>query len=165
MKHFGRMLLAIEEGYYATEDGRVFSPHRKTFLKQHINDRGYLYVCLTANKASFWVRTHQFVWVCFNRQSAKELNHRDGNKLNNSLSNIEMTTREENIAHAMRTGLLVHLKGEECGPSKLTEKQVVQIKRLVAEGITLKKIGSRFGVHYTTISSIKRGITWTHIGG
>ena len=54
-------------------------------------------------------------------------------------------------------------KGETNGRAKLTEREVMKIKRLIKEGIRITDIASRFDVGITTISEIKAGRTWKHI--
>jgi len=54
-------------------------------------------------------------------------------------------------------------RGSANPQSILTESQVVEIKRLLLDGLTLENIGARFGVHYGTIWAIKAGRIWRHI--
>ena len=53
--------------------------------------------------------------------------------------------------------------GEKNGFSKLTEGDVIQIKKLIEQGVPNTHIGREFGVTHSNISSIKRGLSWTHI--
>ena len=54
-------------------------------------------------------------------------------------------------------------RGEKVNHAKLTEREVMKIKRLIKEGIRITDIASRFDVGITTISEIKAGRTWKHI--
>ncbi len=163
MKHFEHIICAIESGVICNEYGAVTNLKTKRTLKQHPNDRGYLYVAITANKVSKWVRVHQFVWVFFKKTNVVEINHKDGNKLNNNIDNLERTTRKKNMVHAKKAGLLFAHKGEKCGKSKLNDKQVIEIRRLLSQKITSRKISEKFGVNEGTISHIKRRRTWKHL--
>ena len=58
-----------------------------------------------------------------------EVNHKDGNKQNNHVDNLEIVTRSENIQHAMRTGLM-DVFGEKQGAAKLSNEQVAVIRHL-----------------------------------
>lgn len=84
------------------------------------------------------------------------VNHKDGDKLNNSLSNLEMVTHQENMAHASRIGLI--------RTRKLTPLQVLDIKNLIKEGnITMVSIAKIYGVSPDLIYNIKSGKAWKFI--
>jgi hypothetical protein len=74
---------------------------------------------------------HRLVATAFipNHDNLPEVNHRDGDKSNNCVSNLEWCTRSENLTHAFRTGLNRQLKGTDNPQSKLTEKDVVFIRK------------------------------------
>ena len=78
-----------------------------------------------------------------NPNCKREVNHIDGNKLNNYVDNLEWCTQSENIQHAVATGLKA--QGEEHGRAKLTNEQVEEI-RANPYGLTLEKLAEKFGV-------------------
>jgi hypothetical protein len=88
-----------------------------------------------------------------------EVNHKDGNKLNNADWNLEYVTVLEQSQHAIRTGL-TKTKGEDNGTSKLTEDQVRKIRIC---GGTIRDVGAQFGVTPRIISLIRRGLLWRHV--
>lgn len=98
-------------GYFITESGQVFSAKRIPIieLKQKIN-KGYVYVYLCTKSKHTTLKVHRLVAMAFipNPENKKEVNHKDGDKLNNNVSNLEWCTRSENNLHAYRTGLKVH---------------------------------------------------------
>ena len=57
-----------------------------------------------------------------------EVNHINGVKDDNNITNLEWVTREQNIQHALDNNLQYVLKGEEIGTSKLTSKEVLEIR-------------------------------------
>lgn len=65
----------------------------------------YLYVNLCKNNQVKYLSIHRLVAIAFilNPQNKAEVNHKDGNKKNNSVSNLEWTTRSENLKHRYRT--------------------------------------------------------------
>ncbi len=92
------------------------------------NPGPYRYVCLvkTSRKDTKPYYIHRLVAEHFidNPFGKKEVNHIDGNTLNNSVTNLEWCTRDENAKHASRTGLLSHdsLKGK----NNIKSKAVIQ---------------------------------------
>ena len=91
------------------------------------------------------------------------VNHIDGNKQNNALSNLEWTTCSENIKHAYANKLHSQT-GSKNGASKLTEEQVLEIiDLLLQKKYTYAQIGAKYGVNEETIGAIKRKKNWTFL--
>ena len=80
---------------------------REKILKSYINNRGYKIIKLTKNKTKKAFFIHRLVAENFidNLENKKEVNHIDGNKLNNNVKNLEWCTRSENMHHAYEIGL------------------------------------------------------------
>lgn len=91
----------------------------------------------------------------------KTINHIDGNKENNSLSNLEAVTHRENKAHAVASGLVA--RGEGNGNSKLTKEIVLKIREMDSVGISSPRISKELGVNYYTVRDIINRVTWKHI--
>jgi len=81
--------------------------YKGQLLKPHIETRGYLSVCLLKNSKRTYVRIHRLVAETFmyNKCKKPEINHIDGNKSNNAVTNLEFATHSENMQHAVKTGL------------------------------------------------------------
>ena len=77
-------------------------------IKQYTDNRGYKYVIFSVLGKKKYVKVHRLVATAFvpNPRHFKQVNHIDGNKLNNSLSNLEWCTLEYNVSHAHKTGLI-----------------------------------------------------------
>ena len=92
-----------------------------------------------------------------------QVNHIDGNKGNNNLSNLEWVTRKENVQHALKVGLFTPQEryGELHPMCKLSNKQVLDIRESLASGQRgiQHKLALKYGVSDTTICEIKRGRT------
>ena len=149
--------VAGRPGYCVTEDGRVFGP--KGQLKVHMTPTGYLHVTLGYGRTS---RVHRLVAAAFvpNQSNAPEVNHIDGNKLNNAASNLEWCTRKQNMAHAFATGLCRVVSGEGAPAAKLKDSDVAAIKAAFVKrhpefgGAALAR---RYGVDQSRIHQIVRG--------
>jgi len=107
------------------------------------------------------VSVHRAVWEAFMGPIPIGLviNHKDGVKSNNSLSNLEVVTPGGNLKHAYDTGLRTKKFGAGNHRAKLSSNQIIQIRELLREGISQSKIGKLYGVHQCTISDIKNRVT------
>lgn len=110
--------------YIITRDGEVINKKSGRRVKPQKNGKGYLRVSI-AGKLEF---VHRLVAAQYvpNPENKPQVNHKDGNKLNNSAENLEWVTNFENRSHASKNGL--HLRGESCPYSKLTEENVRYIR-------------------------------------
>lgn len=80
---------------------------KEQILKQSINGRGYYYVLISINNKYKNILIHKAVAEAFleNDNNYSDVNHIDGNKLNNCITNLEFCTRSENIKHAYKNNL------------------------------------------------------------
>lgn len=154
------------EKYTIDEEGTVYSywNEKPRKLKPWKISRGYLHVILHKNKKRYHFSIHRLVALTFLRKRKHYLsvNHKDGNILNNKLSNLEWTNPRHNAKHARENGL--YRIGNKHPSSILTETQVRFIKfkapKLKIKG---KKLAEMFGVCKTTISEIKAHRSWKHV--
>ena len=139
-------------------------------LKLRINSGGYYCVGLSknGNKATFSV--HQLIAQAFipNPENKRTVNHINGIKTDNNLSNLEWATYSENLVHAYDCGLRSPVSLESVGQKnykrKLKPEQVIEIKRLLeAGGLTHKEIATKFNVARSTIAGIKLGRSWRYL--
>ena len=100
----------INGAYTVYEDGRVWSSKTKRFMthtRTGLNGM-YMYVGMSKNGKPAAKAVHRLLAECFipNPEGKLEINHKDGNSLNNDLNNLEWCTRSENMKHAYSTGLM-----------------------------------------------------------
>lgn len=138
------------------------SEHR--FLKVQSNDyTGYKFHQLYRNKKMYNKAKHILVADAFliRPDGADCVNHKDGNKHNNALDNLEWCTNAYNHKHATETGLKA--RGSEIGRSKLNEVSVRAIKKMLEDNIPLSQISRWFNVSRSSIYLIHVGKTWRHV--
>lgn len=102
------------EGYYQISNlGKVKSFHSKNkIIKNTINNQGYCYVRLFLKNKKTKLLVHRLIAIAFieNPSNKKFINHIDGNKLNNDISNLEWCTHKENMQHAHSNNLINYNK-------------------------------------------------------
>lgn len=105
---------------------------------------------------------HQLVLLAFGEKpsGATMINHKDGNKTNNSIENLEWCDNSKNMKHAYRTGLIGSREGENAGNVKLKESDVLLIRERIKQGISDLEIGKEFGVTGANVYRIRKGLTW-----
>lgn len=110
-------------------------------------------------------RIHRLVAEAFipNPNNFPEVNHIDGNKLNNHVTNLEWCTAKYNTLHAFKNGLAKAKRGWYHDKSKLTEKDVKYIKSNFIKGdinFGCRALAKKFNIAHTTISRIIRNLNY-----
>lgn len=96
------------KNYLINRKGDIFSLKRRKILKARKGKFGYLYIGITNDNGNRkFIKIHRAVALTFIPQTDGKpfINHKDGNKLNNDVSNLEWCTAKENVAHAIAIGL------------------------------------------------------------
>lgn len=150
------------ENYTIDEHGSIYHISGRK-IGTRITPKGYVQTWLTENSKSKYRFVHRLIAETFidNPECKKEVNHKDGNKLNNHISNLEWVTRHENIKHAFDTGL--YRSTEKSPNSKLTNDNITDIRQMIDSGKSLNSIGKMYGVNHATIRHIKLGLTWKRL--
>ncbi len=158
------------EGLYEVSDrGRVRSLRYDVMSPSTVRG-GYKRVILAskdgykARHRSFMV--HRLVAMMFigDRPDGYQVNHRDGCPANNAVENLEYLTCKENHAHSWRElGRKPPHQGEKTHFAKLTDNDVIQIRRLRKDGLTYADIASRFNTKEANVWHICAGRTWKHL--
>jgi len=129
-------------------------------LKGGLGSQGYWTYNLVARREL----AHRIIAKAFipNPNNLPFINHKDGNKLNNSIANLEWCTPRENIAHAAKTGLMKWRRGVDTYKAKLNNKQVLEIYNSLEKTAILS---TRYNIDKSVIFDIKSGNSWKHITG
>lgn len=136
--------------------------YHKTKNKKRVN----CHVSLTKDYITKTYLVARLVGFAFvdNTENKPEINHKDGNTLNNYVNNLEWTTSSENQLHAFRIGLQKSRKGEDNNFSKLTKKEVIEIKnKYIPRLYTQDRLAKEYNVKRNTISYIVNNINWKDV--
>ncbi len=140
-------VVSVRNGFKRLSKGRLMKPYK--------GKDGYMYYLLTVNKVSKHFALHRLLAIHFidNPQNKREVNHKDTNRLNNNLDNLEWATPKENIQHSIRMGTNKQcLPGINNPAAKLTERQVLEIR--VAYGSNAE-IAKNFSISRRCVGFIK----------
>jgi hypothetical protein len=135
LKHFDKLEVDFENGKILNK-------------KEYTDEKGYKYILLDSVK----IRVHVALMVLAGYDVVgKVINHKNGDKHDNRIENLEIITQKENVLHARKHGFL---------KSKLTESDVREIRKLLKMGVKPSKIAKEYGVSNLTIYNIRDGKTW-----
>lgn len=149
------------EDYEVSDDGRIRNIHNKREIKQFIGKDGYLRTQI-AGKTRL---VHRVVAKAYIPEDPERefVNHKDGNKQNNHVDNLEWSTKSENLRHAYQHNLKRNPVGTLNGRCKLTDDQVDFIRKNYIRGdkeYGAKAMAAKFGVAHQTICAVVTGQNW-----
>ncbi len=158
-------LFGYESFYKINTNGEVFSIRRNHMLKYRISNGGYKRVKLYNETGHKEITVHRLVGMQYivNKNNKPDINHIDGDKFNNCVSNLEWVTKAENTRHAVSLGLSGcwnskkngKLSGEGNGRCKLSDKTIKSIRRMYTRKYgEIAELAKRFNVTTATISRI-----------
>ena len=144
------------EDYIIKENGDILNKKTNKIIKPEINNKGYKRIKIGGKK----YLVHRLIAEKFvpNIENKKQVNHIDGNKLNNHYKNLEWVENIENRKHALEHGL--HFCGEMCSWSKLNEEKVIFIRNST---LSKKELAEIFNVSVRTISDVKNYKSWKQL--
>jgi hypothetical protein len=155
--------LKINTAYKITPEGLIYNATGNC-RKHSVCKKGYAHITLSNKGSKTTYLVHRLVAEQYlsNPYNLLQVNHIDGNKLNNKTSNLEWVNASTNIVHSFSTGLSDY-SGSKNGRSKLTESDVIQIKQLLSQGIKNKEIADKFSISKSVICDIQHKRKWSHI--
>lgn len=141
-------------GYYISTLGEVFSIKTNKILKGRIDKNGYITVHLRtgSNKGKHY-RVHRLVALAFiERIEGKNIvNHKDGNKQNNSLDNLEWSDPKGNFLHALENNLKIQTK-------EFQKKIIVELDKNTKEMLfvysSIKLASKKLKINYNVLSKL-----------
>lgn len=156
----------IDNKYILTDAGDLY---RKTkhgieqcTKRKHRNG----YIRYTMNNKDHYAHRLVAEYFISNPNGYKEVNHIDGNKTNNDVSNLEWCSRSMNNKHAFQTGLrqyselskMAHMP--KYSRRVLNDLQIQKVRELVSEGLSDGKIAEQIGCSRGTVWQLRNGRTY-----
>ena len=153
-------VVGYEEYFSITEDGKLWSKRSNRFVKITVLPSGY---CTHATKiggrngTNKLFKIHRCVAEAYlpNPDNLPVINHKDGNKLNNDVSNLEWCTHSHNTQHAYDNGLLISKKGSKAKNATLTDEQVKEIReRYIPYVVSIRDLVKMYNSSYSIIQGV-----------
>ena len=160
MLNLWKDIIGYEGLYQINQIGEIISTRRSgskgTILKFGRTNRGHKQVTLSKNNIKKTFSIHKLIYINFIGEipDGFQIDHADGIKDHNYPENLRLVTASQNVQYAYELGI---------NKSKLNINEVKQIKRLLNEGNSIRKIGKLFKVSGSVIFSIKHNKTWKHV--
>lgn len=143
----------------------IYNKKLKPYDSKSRFHKGYLKVRLYKNGKHYECTIHRLVACMFieNPENKPDVNHKDGNKLNNYVENLEWCTKSENIIHAFKTNLKDFSNGK--APScKLNIEQVKEIKNMYkTNSFSQSHIAKSFNISPQLVNMIIKNKIWINV--
>lgn len=174
-----RDVVGFEDYFKVSSYGRVKSKARLVYRsvgapfwkKEKVLKPGtkrYAQYNLSIDGVSNYKLGHRLVGEAFlpNPEKLPMVLHKDNDKLNNHVDNLEWGDGYKNMQDAVTTGAVVAPRGIQTYQAKSSEADIIEIRRLYGTGnFTMFEIGEMFNYPYRSISDIVRGKSWKHLPG
>ena len=138
-------------------------------LKNHIksvykNNKGYVCLSLYYNRKTYHPTVHRLVAKAFipNPNNYDQVNHKDCNKENNSVENLEWCNQRYNYNEGMKT--FQYSKNEEHYFAKLKNSDIPIIYELYKLGFTRVTVAKIFSINPSSLEAIEKGISYRELG-
>lgn len=140
---------------------------KEKILSPALDQSGYFRTMLKRDDGkTHTVKIHRIIAQTFipNTENKAEVNHKNGNKTDNNINNLEWVTHQENVQHAFALGLAKPRRGEKNNKSILTEKQVIEIrKKFYPRKYTRLMLAKEYGVSPATIKDVILRRSWKYV--
>lgn len=138
-----------------------------TILKPKTKNNGYKEVNIFVDKKGRSRYVHRLVVAAFMGRIPSGLcvNHKDGDKANNNLNNLEIVTHSQNMIHAFENKLKIphRMQGDAHPNSKLTTEIVRSARNDYDKGMESRDVAIKYNTNISTMRKVLYRTTWTHI--
>ena len=156
-----RDVVGYEGLYQVSNYGRVksFQKNYPKIMKSGVQSKGYVQIRLHKNRHSKNCGVHVLVAQAFifNPAQKSEVDHRNGDKTNNCIWNLNWATRSENAARAYQLGLIKVNRGTQCHYAKLNAEEVIYIRKN-PDTLKIRELSEKFNVSRETIKRVRAGV-------
>ena len=160
-----------------SDTGMVRYTETRALVPQKITEKGYRAVNIYVGGRVRCIRVHRAVAMEFLGAPPDDLcvecreagvdyvlvNHKDGDKTNNAVENLEWSSPKKNSFHASRMGLLAAPSGSSSHMAKLTDEQVAEIRNRFVLGCRengYRPLAKKYGLDRMTVKAIVLGKTY-----
>ena len=152
------------ENYEISNYGNLRNKITGRFKKLTVNKEGYIRTSISNKDRTISVAVHRLVALAFitNEDNKPLVNHKDSNRANNHVSNLEWATFSENAKHMVDQGNNIDKNGVHNPMSILTEEQVLEIRDFEGPSSVL---AYKFGVSTNAIDRVRVGDSYKNVGG
>lgn len=150
--------------YQSRGKGKASLSINPRILAQHINSNGYMRVPFDGRARL----VHRLVMLAFVGPSDLEVNHRNADRADNRLVNLEYMTTKDNRNYSFRVlgkKRQGNARGEDVGGAKLTEANVLAMRQAYKQGATVTEISERYSLAKSSCIRAINGKTWGHVEG
>ena len=163
-------LAMVKTGRISIDDNGMIFNHKTNRAIGAVSSRQYYKISMKCSKTGKirHIQNHRLHWIIKVGEIPKgmEINHIDGNKLNNRIENLECVTPSENKRHAIRTGLKTPKSGNANHATKINADHVVILRKRYYSGlISAKTIQSKYRVSKPAVYAMLKGRTFASFGG
>lgn len=157
----------LEDLFMVTRNGDLYSQRTNRVVSQNPNENGYMQHATKIGGRegkAVAIKTSREVAKAFipNPDNKPDVNHLSGVKADNREANLEWATKEENMSHAVRTGLVPIKYGTEVNSAKFNAEQIREIRQLKGT-MGMREIGRRYDTHHSLISDIVNGRSYQDV--
>lgn len=157
----------MPNAYYISTFGRVYSAYSNRCLNLVLSNTGYYRVFLRhTDGTGLYHLVHRILMIEYHyipEYNEMQVNHMNGIKTVNCNNNLEWVTPQENITHAINTGLKQAICGEDCSYANITNEQADTIARMISEQkYSHKEIADIVGCPIHTVDNISAGSIWKY---
>lgn len=156
--------------FEVSNDGQLRNIKTGTIYKQSLGGNGYRQVCVSlgSRRKKKVFKIHKAVAETFipNPENKPEVNHKNGDKNKNDVSNLEWATSSENIQHAYQNGLILPKYGTDNHVAKLTKCDVIYIREHYIprdKEYGARALARKFGIDHTCILDILHDISYANV--
>lgn len=160
VSNMGRIKCLTHIVNFKTSQRRLEHIHKPSLLKN-----GYCAIILSQNAKTEHFLIHRLVAISFLQNDNKFLyvNHKNSNRQDNRVENLEWCTQKQNVQHGIKYGFFKTTWNENNYKAKLKNIDIPIIKECLNNGISYRKLANQYGVAISTIFRIKHGISWKNI--